>query len=354
MMIATAIQEPSVAFEGPARLTKQQLIDAFAAGERLPALRHSHSRVMGLLDDHTARPGEIALAIESDAALAVATLAAHAAAQPGGRAVTADVQSAVDQLPRPVLKTAIRDVAVYDFFDRSSRLTTAAARLRGHGLAVQRTAHAICALREKPASGALTVAALVHDIGKVALSYAYESYSPILDMPSPPGERLRYELSTFGIDHAVIGATCLRRLGLSADLLTAVADHHRPGASEDAVVIALADMLVHYEAGRPVSPDELVRTAVKLGLGAPELRELLSPRPDATPPRVTRAEPCPLAPRQLQILRMLREGMVYKEIAAKLGLSVSTVRSHAHAVYGKLSVIDRSQAVLAASERGWL
>ena len=38
----------------------------------------------------------------------------------------------------------------------------------------------------------------------------------------------------------------------------------------------------------------------------------------------------------------------------ELGLEVSTVRSHAHSVYRKLGVVDRAQAVLIASGRGWL
>jgi DNA-binding NarL/FixJ family response regulator len=46
--------------------------------------------------------------------------------------------------------------------------------------------------------------------------------------------------------------------------------------------------------------------------------------------------------------------MVYKQIAAELGLSTSTVRTHLHNVYGKLGAMDRAQAVLIATERGWI
>jgi LuxR family maltose regulon positive regulatory protein len=54
------------------------------------------------------------------------------------------------------------------------------------------------------------------------------------------------------------------------------------------------------------------------------------------------------------VLQHLAEGMVYKQIARELALSVSTVRSHLHNVYGKLGAVDRAQAVLIANERGWL
>src|SRR5437763_966421 len=48
------------------------------------------------------------------------------------------------------------------------------------------------------------------------------------------------------------------------------------------------------------------------------------------------------------------EGKVYKQIAHELTLSTSTVRTHLHNIYGKLGAVDRAQAVLIATERGWL
>jgi len=45
---------------------------------------------------------------------------------------------------------------------------------------------------------------------------------------------------------------------------------------------------------------------------------------------------------------------VYKQIAADLGLSTSIVRTHLHNTYGKLGAVDRAQAVLLATQRGWL
>ena len=46
--------------------------------------------------------------------------------------------------------------------------------------------------------------------------------------------------------------------------------------------------------------------------------------------------------------------MVDKQIAHELSLSTSTVRTHLHNIYGKLGAVDRAQAVLHATERGWL
>jgi DNA-binding NarL/FixJ family response regulator len=61
-----------------------------------------------------------------------------------------------------------------------------------------------------------------------------------------------------------------------------------------------------------------------------------------------------LSGRELDALRGLAQGKVYKEIADDLSLSASTVRTHLHNVYRKLGAIDRAQAVLIARDRGWI
>ena len=53
-------------------------------------------------------------------------------------------------------------------------------------------------------------------------------------------------------------------------------------------------------------------------------------------------------------MRELAKGRLYREIAEELGVAESTVRSHLHAVYKKLGVANRAQAVLLAAEQGWL
>ena len=53
-----------------------------------------------------------------------------------------------------------------------------------------------------------------------------------------------------------------------------------------------------------------------------------------------------LTPREREILALLAEGGLYKDIAKSLGLSTSTVRVHLHSVYTTLHVQTRTQAVL--------
>jgi len=59
-----------------------------------------------------------------------------------------------------------------------------------------------------------------------------------------------------------------------------------------------------------------------------------------------------LTSRELEILRLLAKGHMYKEIADHLAISMSTVRTHVTAVYEKLHVHSRTQAALKLAERG--
>jgi DNA-binding NarL/FixJ family response regulator len=59
-----------------------------------------------------------------------------------------------------------------------------------------------------------------------------------------------------------------------------------------------------------------------------------------------------LSGRELDVLRQLAEGKSNKEIAAALELAEGTVKNHLSNVFGKLGVLDRTQAALLAREKG--
>jgi len=58
-----------------------------------------------------------------------------------------------------------------------------------------------------------------------------------------------------------------------------------------------------------------------------------------------------LTKREHEILALLAKGFLYKEIADQLGVTLSTVRAHLHAVYEKLHVQSRTEAVVKFLER---
>ena len=53
----------------------------------------------------------------------------------------------------------------------------------------------------------------------------------------------------------------------------------------------------------------------------------------------------PLTDRELDVLRLMAEGLKYEEIAGRLFISLNTVRSHVKVVYGKLNVKNRTKAI---------
>jgi LuxR family maltose regulon positive regulatory protein len=62
----------------------------------------------------------------------------------------------------------------------------------------------------------------------------------------------------------------------------------------------------------------------------------------------------PLSPRELEVLRLIAEGLSNQEIAHRLFLAVSTVKGHTRIIFDKLQVQRRTEAVARARELGWL
>jgi len=80
-----------------------------------------------------------------------------------------------------------------------------------------------------------------------------------------------------------------------------------------------------------------------------------SPRSAVTPSPAREAALIePLSPRELEVLAQVAEGLPNREVARRLYIAESTVKSHLNAVYGKLEVRNRTQAVAKARALGLL
>ncbi|MFG1780558.1 DNA-binding response regulator [Micromonospora sp. NPDC049051] len=63
---------------------------------------------------------------------------------------------------------------------------------------------------------------------------------------------------------------------------------------------------------------------------------------------------CPLTARETEVLRLTAEGLQAVDIAARMFLSVGTVRNYLTTIVNKLSARNRVDAIRVAREAGWL
>ena len=245
----------------------------------------------------------------------------------------------------------------FDFFERASVWDAAPERFRLHALATQHAADRIAAEVGYEDRDRLTVTSLLHDVGKLVLLHAYPGYpSQVHRGARTPEERIHQERRELGVDHALVGGVLIRRWGLPADARHADRAPPQPRAPKARRPSSASPTCspTTSRAAR-VSPAEMLHTARSIGLGpqraAPRHVRAAELRPTSASATSTRAR-CPA--RELGVLQRLAEGKVYKQIAHELTLSTSTVRTHLHNIYGKLGAVDRAQAVLIATERGWL
>src|SRR3954449_13080677 len=62
----------------------------------------------------------------------------------------------------------------------------------------------------------------------------------------------------------------------------------------------------------------------------------------------------PLSPREVEILDNIAQGITNKQVAYALSISEQTVKNHMSSILRKLSVNDRTQAVVYAMRQGWI
>jgi LuxR family maltose regulon positive regulatory protein len=104
-----------------------------------------------------------------------------------------------------------------------------------------------------------------------------------------------------------------------------------------------------YEAvKRDISPDYTSRLLAAFPIVEPE-------QTDPSKTQAPKSESVePLSERELEVLQLIAKGLTNPEIAARLFLSLNTVKVHTRNIYGKLGVNNRTQAVARARALGIL
>jgi putative nucleotidyltransferase with HDIG domain len=333
----------------------RRLTAAFEALEAFPALAESRNRLMRLASAERVSPADIVATVENDIALVISVMRLANQIDSPRRGRVDSVVSAVEVLSPESVQALASSARTFDFFERSTLWDSEPERSRLHAVATQRAADRLAQEAGYEHRDRLMVTTLLHDIGKLVLAHAYPGYpAQVHGEARTPEARLHRERRELGVDHALVGGVLARRWGLPSAVASAIERHHSDDAQGEAAFVRLADMLAHYAQGDQISPNTLLKTARSVGLGSTELRAVMYDLPYPSSGRPRQIDPCPLSGRELEVLKRLSGGKVYKQIAAELSLSTSTVRTHLHNIYGKLGAVDRAQAVLIATERGWL
>jgi DNA-binding CsgD family transcriptional regulator len=148
-----------------------------------------------------------------------------------------------------------------------------------------------------------------------------------------------------------------RMFGATASLRESIGAAVSPGelrlftASRARVQAALGDVAFAsaVDEGRLLAPED----AVALALQEPAMAA--EPLPDRAPSPVLRSSSphdnaAGLTPREIEVLRLVAQGLTDAEVADRLVVSPRTVNSHLHSIYGKLGVSSRSAATRYAIE----
>ena len=147
-------------------------------------------------------------------------------------------------------------------------------------------------------------------------------------------------------DYPEVGVLILTTFVADGVLNRALAAGVRGFIAKEDRVTNMADTIRNLAAGNTVlSPTS---SAIIGGWSAPAT-PAAAPSPDvpeALPPGVT------LSPRESEVLVLMVEALSNKQIATRLGLSETTVKTHVSALIGKLGVQDRVGAVVYALRNG--
>src|ERR1700758_983521 len=298
----------------------RRLTAAFEALEAFPMLAESRNRVLRLFESGEPSTADVVAAVEGDVALSVTVL--RLANRLDGR-MRGRVESAVKGVevlsPRTVHSIASK-ARTFDFFERTAVWQGVPERFRLHAVATQRAADRIARELGYESRDRLMVTSLLHDIGKLVLVHAYPGYPrQIHNDARTPEERIQRERRELGVDHALVGGVLARRWGLPKSVASVIERHHAEDVDGETAIVRLADMLAHYTLGGSVSPSELLNVARAVGIAPSELRTVMYDLPlPSSGGRRRQIDPCPMSTREVEVLRRLARGMVYKQIASEL------------------------------------
>ena len=116
--------------------------------------------------------------------------------------------------------------------------------------------------------------------------------------------------------------------------------------------------LLAAAAGRGMLPDYVARLRAAFGNATEDERWTTEDQQGVLDPPSSVLRPLslvePLSQRELEVLRLIAQGLSNEQIGERLFLALSTVKGHTGRIFGKLGVQRRTEAVARARELGLL
>jgi DNA-binding NarL/FixJ family response regulator len=187
------------------------------------------------------------------------------------------------------------------------------------------------------------------DGSRTAIDLALEMSPDIIlmdsSLPAPGGiettQRIKRELASTGI-------IILAAAEDEDDLFGAIKAGAAAFVLKDVAPDDLVTVIRRVAAGEYLINDDVFTKPSVASRVLKEFRELAVYGQEAAPIFA------PLSPREVQILDNIAQGMTNKQVAYALSISEQTVKNHMSSILRKLSVNDRTQAVVYAMRQGWI
>ena len=202
----------------------------------------------------------------------------------------------------------------------------------------------------------LELAGLLHDIGRVGVPGG--TWERPGTLTSTDWERVRL--------HPYHSERILLRVPTLAHISQLAGRHHErldgsgyhrqltaPGLTAEACVLAAADVFAGMTAPRPHraahAPDEAAAELTRLAEGRLDLdavRAVLQAAGQPKPP--PRGTPSGLSEREIEVLRLMTQGLSNREIGGRLFISARTAEHHVQHIYTKIGASTRAAAAMFA------
>lgn len=185
-----------------------------------------------------------------------------------------------------------------------------------------------------------------------------DAESAMTGLPNRPPNVLLMDIQLPGLDGISAIRTMRGRLpDTEIIMLTALEDHDRIFASfaagaggyllKHTAPNKILEAIKEVNGGGSPMSAPIARRLVKFfgtDKGATAAAAPIAPQVQAVEANAT------LTSREREVLDLMAEGLLYKEAADRLGLSVDTIRAHLRNIYKKLRVRNRTEAILKLSD----